>query len=163
MSAVLLVWALATTNAQAGHGHRGCHLHCPRCNHVCKLHVEQEKETRTCFNVECEPICIPPVTFPWEKCCPIKPARVKYISVLKAEEYECDVCRYNWTPEEVPACGCPCGVGPWDPTLSPRAATSQAGDYIRPATGVEELQQAGHEPLGTTRKSVRDFFPFWQQ
>lgn len=42
---------------------------CPHCHHVCKLEVEKEKVKKYCWNVECKPICIPKITFPWQSCC----------------------------------------------------------------------------------------------
>jgi hypothetical protein len=81
----------------------GCHVECPRCHYYCKLEVEKEKEKNYCWDVECEPVCIPRVQFPWECGCPPKCAKVRQVRVLKKVEYECERCTYTWTPVE---CGC---------------------------------------------------------
>ena len=56
------------------------------CKPVCK-YVPIKKQ---CFIVECKPICIPAIRFPWEKCCTeIQCGEMKYVNVLKKHEYEC--------------------------------------------------------------------------
>ena len=88
---------------------------CPKCH--CVLEIEEDKEEKHCYKVECEEICIPEVRFPWhmlgrKKCCgmakcsgPPRCARVKTIRVLKKEEYECKKCKCKWTPK-CTKCGC---------------------------------------------------------
>lgn len=78
---------------------------CPQCHYVCKFSVEKEKVKKYCWQTECKPICIPKVTFPWQNCCAPKCARVKHVSVLKKHEYECEKCKYKFTPECL-GCGC---------------------------------------------------------
>jgi hypothetical protein len=110
-------------------------VQCPSCEKYCKVESEIVKEKKYGWDVECKPICIPKVTFPWQKCCEPKCAKMKYVRVLKKEEYECEHCQYKFTPVcnedcQVPythcqglshvggltgghACGCGagCGVG----------------------------------------------------
>ena len=79
---------------------------CPKCNHHCELEIERVKEEKACFDVECEAICIPQVKLPWEDCrAPPKCARTRLVHVLVEEEYECERCRYKWTPVCCDACG----------------------------------------------------------
>ncbi len=90
----------------AGETRGTCHeVTCPCCHHVCKLSSEIVKEKNYCWNVECKPICIPRVRFPWEKNCKPKCAKIKYVNVLEKREYECENCTYKWTPV-CADCGC---------------------------------------------------------
>jgi hypothetical protein len=92
---------------------------CPQC----QLEVDKSKIKEYCYDVQCKTICIPRITFPWQKgcengcdapcsCCPIPPngAKIKTVRVLKKFEYECEKCKYKWTPECVSGsngdCGC---------------------------------------------------------
>jgi hypothetical protein len=79
---------------------------CPKCNHHCKLDIEKVKEATPCFEVECEAICIPHVKLPWHDCCdPPRCARTRLVNVLVEKEYECEVCKYKWTPVCCEKCG----------------------------------------------------------
>jgi len=78
--------------------HRGEPIQCPNCAKFCKVETETVKEKKYCWDVECKPICIPKVTLPWQKCCTPKCAKMKYVRVLKKEEYECEHCQYKFTP-----------------------------------------------------------------
>lgn len=132
-----------------GHGHHGRHgaarrcLCCPRCGEVCKPSVERDLEDKTCWEVECETICIPRVRFPWEKapcgCCPpAKCARAKKVNVLIEYEYKCPVCKYSFEAPESRPCGPGCrhcqGGGPC--TQAPAAAPA-APPVLPPAPTVE--------------------------
>jgi hypothetical protein len=119
-------------------------IHCPRC-HCCVPSVDVEKIKEHCWEIECEPICIPHVTFPWERkhcsapcgeisCPPAKGAKVRNVRVLKLVEYECKVCKYTWKPACLPPAGCaspsaelaPTGARPAQPALdlpAPPAST----------------------------------------
>lgn len=99
-------------------GHAGMPSHCcrfvkcPQCCHDCVFSAEKAKETKSCYDVECKPICIPKVTFPWQKgccccdkdgdkdgCCAVhNGAKKRSVRVLKKYEYECPHCKYQWTP-----------------------------------------------------------------
>ena len=53
--------------ATHGHGHH-CNKKCAKCpkGESCELDVSEEKEKKTCFEVEQEQICIPRFVFPWQ-------------------------------------------------------------------------------------------------
>jgi hypothetical protein len=91
----------------AAHRHAGCSppIVCPKCHQHCRLEIEKVKEEKVCFDVECKAICIPPVKLPWEDCCaPSRCARTRLVHELIEEKYECEHCRYQWTPECCEAC-----------------------------------------------------------
>lgn len=115
--ALALVVTIAGTPTFAGDdGHDGKHVRqgdgerrvlCPHCGDACYPTVTKGKETKTCWNVETIPICIPKVRFPWENSCcskgcgkdgcvPPKCGRTKYVNVLMKHEYECSTCKYSW-------------------------------------------------------------------
>ena len=106
---LLTLTAGFTIGAGLQDGACGCQLHCPRCE-CCLPEVEIEKFKKHCWEVECVPVCIPQVTFPWEHakhghhgcgplyCPPAKPAKTRNVHVLKEVEYECQRCRYKWKP-----------------------------------------------------------------
>lgn len=118
-------------------GAGGDQITCPCCHHVCKLAVEKTKEKQSCWKVVREPICIPRIRFPWQKCDTPLCARIKYVNVLKEHEYECAVCHYQWSPE----CAC-CGENasrrgscpPPSDGLSERQGNPQALQPTRPPT-----------------------------
>lgn len=108
--------------ASAGR-HRPCGHHamvCPRCGTCCELKAERVKEEKSCWQVECEQICVPRVVFPWQSrradchggagCCDACPrgcdpcirvhngAWIKTVKKLKKHKYECPACKYQWTP-----------------------------------------------------------------
>ena len=78
--------------------HCGEPIQCPNCANFCKVEVETIKEKKTCWDVECKLICITKVTLSWQKCCAPKCAKMKFVRVLKQEEYECEHCQYKFTP-----------------------------------------------------------------
>jgi hypothetical protein len=112
-----------------------CEVRCPSCHHVCKLQREEGKEKKSCWTVECKPICIPRITFPWQEtycsagcghkgccgagcsCCakPQNGAKLRYVNVLVKHEYECANCKYKFTP--VKCCSRKCAVSA--PTEAP--------------------------------------------
>ena len=124
-AAMLMVGLLA----QAGHKlHGGCNVTCPKCsNSCCVLKAECGEEEKSCFNVECEEICIPRVVFPWQKwmakhrgasscdscggkgcstCSTVNNgAWVKTVRRLKKDSYTCPKCKYEWSLSEGDCCG----------------------------------------------------------
>jgi len=73
----LAIFAILAGNlALAGdEGHDGKHdgqglgirrAFCPHCGDACYPTVTKAKETKHCWNVETQAICIPKVRFPWE-------------------------------------------------------------------------------------------------
>ncbi len=65
---ILSFLALSSLLSYAGDA---CGLSCPKCKQefVCQLKVEETKESHHCWDIETKTICIPPVTFPWQKKC----------------------------------------------------------------------------------------------
>jgi hypothetical protein len=93
-------------------------VHCHHCGKVCRLTIDTEDVTRTCFEVECQPICIPPVTFPWQASpcghgtCAGSPwpadkcARIRYVRVPMQREYKAgERCVCKWDVQD--ACQAP--------------------------------------------------------
>lgn len=63
----------------------------------CVVEVEKEEVDVTCFDVECETICIPPLRFPWE-CGPLKKCgKVRTIKKLITDKKKETVCTYDWS------------------------------------------------------------------
>lgn len=90
----------------------GGHVTCPQCSSCCELKVEDGKEEKHCWKIECTEICVPKVVFPWQKSCcdpcANNGACVKTVKKLKKHTYECPVCEYKWTPKKN-TCGCGTG------------------------------------------------------
>ncbi len=118
VAVVLAFWPAARSNAGDC-----CHqpIVCPQCKTHCKLSIEQVKEKKHRYEVECVAICIPKVRFPWRKCEPPKCAKTKMIHVLKKISYTCDKCAYIWTP----VCGECDDCRSAQSTLSPSAASAK--------------------------------------
>jgi hypothetical protein len=123
-----LVMMTAGTLPAAGHPRRGghCVTVCPKCRTSCQLEVVSEKEEKSCWQVECDQVCVPRVVFPWQtgkthsQCragcydsrsnsggpctCFNNGAWVRTIKKLKKHSYECPACKYEWTTKTV-TCG----------------------------------------------------------
>ncbi len=76
-------------------GEFGCPC-CQSCGGACVLKVEQVEEDETCYDVECEEVCIPAVRFPWETCRTPKCGRVRVVAKLKEEKTKKTTCKYEW-------------------------------------------------------------------
>ncbi len=61
MFALLLI---ASAQAQKPSGRS----HCPRCKETCTVVVSKSSKEKSCFEVETRAICIPAITFPWQRC-----------------------------------------------------------------------------------------------
>ncbi|QDU79345.1 hypothetical protein Pla110_10530 [Polystyrenella longa] len=98
-----------------------CDTPCSGCSKIliCCPSTTIEKEKKTCFEVECEHICVPQVNFSWKQLCalacgladpcePAAPACGKIITVkkLKKENYEVDKVVYKWEIKETHQLGC---------------------------------------------------------
>lgn len=91
---VLVICGLAIAQeAVAGHAAKPSCFCCAQKR--CQLTVSTATEEVDCFEVECNDVCIPPVTFPWE-CRPRKCGRIRSVNVLTTETRERQVCEYNW-------------------------------------------------------------------
>ncbi len=120
---LLVVWAAAiavsalvtvgAVRAGVGHGHDGCcEARCPSCDKTCRPESITTKEKKTTWDVECEDICIPAITFPWQKCCGPRCGKVITVNRLKKIEYECESCGCKWNIESLPCNSggnCDCG------------------------------------------------------
>lgn len=122
--------------------HGCCEAECPCCQyfckHVCKLTKETEDEKKHCWNVQCKPICIPKIRFPWEKCCQPKGATLKYVHVLKKHEYKCPSCKYVWTPvcKECNSCDdCQSNVHPSKQEELPKSPAHHLSKWFDASTG----------------------------
>ena len=100
-AAILAVTSNCNCNS-CSHSHRRIKRRCPKCqNDFCTLKCEKNKVTKKCFNVDQKIVCIPKVTWPWQKC-PAKCARTRTVNVLKSDKYECCECKYTWSVYEPP-------------------------------------------------------------
>lgn len=120
---------------------------------VCRLHTSMQKIKKTCFEVKCEAVCVPPVTFPWEKspcepgCAPGCAAgdggRVIYVTVPLIREYECgEKCVCEWKLED--AClGSPPERAPADDILDavPAAPDEAHSQPRRPSLAIRPPAQ----------------------
>jgi len=107
---------------------------CPKC----KLEIKKEAVKKHFYTVECKTICIPKVTCPWEKSpqkvcdgscdsgdcqCPVpcKGARTRKVKFIRKYEYECEKCKYKWTPT-CRTCDCTSPSGQPDSTAGEKFA-----------------------------------------
>ena len=106
---------------------------------TCRMHVETLKVKKHCYYIECKDICIPPVRFPWQKCCDLKCGKIKTVRVLKKHNYTCEKCGYKWTVE----CNCDsCSSGncvtavqkPLQKPVQKPAQSAKARHPLAPAT-----------------------------
>ncbi|MEM9410809.1 MAG: hypothetical protein AAGA30_06825 [Planctomycetota bacterium] len=73
---------------------------CPKCQHdVCVLKSEQAKVDKKCFDIDQEVVCIPRITFPWQKC-PQTCAKTRIVNRLKVKKHQCCECQYTWELQE---------------------------------------------------------------
>ncbi len=104
---------VAHNDAAAANGHRAhngpCGTNCPRCHKYCQLEIVPTTVEKSCWEIECEEICIPAIRFPWEKCCEPKCGTVITVKKLKKVTYECPSCECVWTPV-CNTCGNCCGA-----------------------------------------------------
>lgn len=99
-----LLFAGASLSTAAEESCRTC---CRLCGKkVCMVEAERTKEKKSCFEVECEEVCIPAFRWPWEKHCAPKCGRVRTVRTLKTEEFEVDAIDYQWNIREVLCVDC---------------------------------------------------------
>ena len=85
----------------------GC-TQCPKCEgDICKLELDNSKVKKTCFKVEQKPVCIPPIRFPWMKCCPPGTSKTRLVSKLSTHSYECPNCAYKWSVQKAEKAAAP--------------------------------------------------------
>lgn len=152
----IVIVTLANAWARGAEPH-GC-VRCPRCNWACELQAETVAETEHCWQIESVPICVPRVTFPWEKRChhcgtrgctaqtcglaaaQRKGAKVKCVRRLVKKEYECQRCEYEWSPKRLPCCGPPGSCGDKD-------ANAEGAEGSPAKTAPPELNSTGQPPV----------------
>lgn len=94
----------------------GCaKLYCPP---VCgpesaTCHPEYKEETikESCWQVERDFVCIPPVRFPWMCCDDLPCPRIRQVNKLKAHKYERTECRFGWSLKKLWPCVDSCAPG----------------------------------------------------
>tara|TARA_R110002111_G_scaffold67_2_gene634 strand:+ start:63687 stop:64145 length:459 start_codon:yes stop_codon:yes gene_type:complete len=118
-------------NGACGSSNNGCSQGCK----TCRLHMETLKVKKYCFNIECKDICIPPVRFPWQKCCELKCGKIKTVRVLKKHEYTCEKCGYKWTVENL--CG-DCNSGKCETTAPQPVQSANSQPPLAPATSIRK-------------------------
>ncbi len=77
---------------------------CPQCKVTCKGSVEKDTITRHYWDVECDYVCIPPVKFPWTKCCELPCPKIRKIHVMKRRDYKIDICKFHWKLKKIWPC-----------------------------------------------------------
>lgn len=81
-------------------------VNCPSCAvecDTCSLKLDHYEQEKKCFKTEQKTVCIPPVRFPWEECCPPgRTNKTRAINVLKVHKYKCKACGYKWELDELP-------------------------------------------------------------
>ncbi|HEX6987421.1 MAG TPA: hypothetical protein VF170_18730 [Planctomycetaceae bacterium] len=102
----LTLFAAALTTATAAAADWPSQFGCPhcRCGRACVLKVEQVDAEEDCYEVECEEVCIPAVTFPWESCRTPKCGRSRVVARLTEESRPTKECEYEWVLA-CPKCG----------------------------------------------------------
>ena len=90
----------------AAAGPRHPHDRCPDCgNAACVPSLKTVKEKKHCWCIECEPVCIPHIRWPWQSSCELpKCGYVKNVKVLKKVEYECEKCGCKWDAKCLGSC-----------------------------------------------------------
>jgi len=145
---LLIAFSAAMFAGRAVVAGEGCGAKCPSCDYVCEMTVDSSPEKKSCWKIEYKPVCIPKVTFPWQRGCTSCGksgkggkgcagcngcAKIKYVKVLVKHEYECPSCKCKFTPV-------PCGKG--------------GKDYAAPAMGGE----SGDEGIPRDPPEVRNNF-----
>ncbi len=103
--APLLLTAIASLALAAGPAHSSK----AGCADCCVATMEKVKVKQTCFDVECEQVCVPAVRIPWPwlggghgkgkgDCCQPRCGKVRNVRVLTKRQYEETVCECKWTP-----------------------------------------------------------------
>lgn len=120
------------------------------CADCCIATMEKVTVKKTCFEVECEQICIPTVRIPWPWLagghgkgkgdrCEQRCGKVRNVRVLTKRQYEETVCECKWTPVGK--------GGKWD------------AEQVLPAEEVEGVQEVEvhHIPTPPTPSGNRYF------
>lgn len=116
-------------------GFRVLRSRCPDCEGYCELTIEMGEEERSCYKVEQKEICVPAITFPWQKCCgPVKCGKAKTVKVLKKHKFKCPKCECKWEVVDPQPCCVDAGVID--------GASAAVPNYGAPVTNVQ-VRQSG--------------------
>jgi hypothetical protein len=92
----MLVLYACSGGAKSVHA-TGLLCHPPVCGKTCSPQARTVEEKHPCYRIECREICIPAVTFPWQKQCgPTKCGKVIRVNVLEQTEKTQKKCQYTW-------------------------------------------------------------------
>ena len=70
---------------------------------TCTLKLDHYEENKTCFKTEQKIVCIPPVRFPWEECCPPgRTNKTRTVNTLTVHKFKCKACGYKWELDKLP-------------------------------------------------------------
>jgi hypothetical protein len=121
-----------TCTKRTGCKHKRCQkprkkINCPSCAvecDTCTLELDHYEEEKTCFKTEQKIVCIPPVRYPWEKCCPPgRTSKTRAVTLLKVHKYKCKACGYKWKLDPLPE---PCGDKDPETDGTPEAPESKS-------------------------------------
>jgi hypothetical protein len=161
---------LAMTSVAAGSDRCPlCRSHChPLKDRVCVTSVEPGKASKSCWDVECEEVCIPAVRFPWEKrgveACDgsavlltDKCGKVRRVNRLRKHDYECETCQYNHSViRRCPRCGPPASSPCVSGLELPAVPSPSAGNDPPPvADSSAQGPKIGPSLLGSLRRAIR--------
>ena len=91
--------------------------HPPVCGKTCSPQARMVEDEQPCYRIERREICIPEVTFPWQKCCgPPKCGRVICVNKLEQDTRTVRKCEYTWP---IRSTCLPCSSGPTPPSAPP--------------------------------------------
>lgn len=120
---------------------------CRSCGGACVLKAEPVVEEETCYEVECQQVCIPAVRFPWDSCREPKCGRIRLVSVLKKESRETTACKYEWVVV-CSRCGHIHKNGDGEPKVPPAPTPPASGEDPRPpaAPPASAMAPAARDP-----------------
>lgn len=81
----------------------GCLARCPSCQHTCRAVPVTYNIKKSAYEISYKQICIPAITFPWQKCCEPRCGKVITVKKLHKVSYECERCGCKW---KIEPCGC---------------------------------------------------------
>ena len=138
-------------------------ISCPSCAvecDTCTLKLDHYEEDKTCFKTEQKIICIPPVRFPWEECCPPgRTNKTRAVNVLKVHKYKCKSCGYKWELDKLPEPVNP--TAPADAATEADTASDASNNAVDAPAGVDPVVAPVDEPnlLSPTEAPRPDFEP----
>ena len=136
---LMLAWHASPVTAKSPRG-----ICCPDCGSaVCQPRLEQKREKKSTFDVECKEVCVPKFRWPWQMCRPPQCGYVKMVRVLRKVDYECTKCGYSWHVAYVGRGG-----------RSGGDCTTVAGE--KPGHSVSSARPPSHQTSATHNESTGD-------